>query len=177
MKNSVQKIFALSFLVSFVSAGCHADGIPMHVSDLAKKKWPECRISPSMEYKISGDFNRDGRPDVAVVLMCASGWSVKAFHALENNHIADFTLDNYPGDSAAFTTAHPIDQFHLRVILAGTTQKIGTETVTFDRDVIVLETKTKPVSGFLFRWIKPQSAQTKHPDGRYASISFGDFAD
>ena len=88
-------------------------------------EWATYPKKDAVPYACWGDFNGDGRIDVALILIGNDGWRTLAFHRITGNTWEWLRLEGFPGPHGAFNQRYPAQDFRLYTLKAGMKLKLG----------------------------------------------------
>src|SRR5207302_6783154 len=91
--------------------------------------WSSALAMGKQPYLLQGDFNGDGKPDFALILLETNGWRVKAYHLEEGGHYTSFNLEDF-GSDPGYPTAYKPQQFELVLVKKGEILRINNRPVS-----------------------------------------------
>lgn len=142
--------------------------------------WARYSKGGSAPYACWGDFNGDGRRDVALILLGREAWELLAFHARDDGGYDVLEPHGFPGAPGSFERAIPAQKLRLFTIKKGARLKVGLEAqppYEYDSFAAALIADTSSVVHFEWVALSDSKREEDRRLGTYTASRFNDLTD
>ncbi|MEZ5932675.1 MAG: hypothetical protein R3F54_12090 [Alphaproteobacteria bacterium] len=132
-----------------------ASSLPPAVAGLVEQSLPDYHLSASAASVAFGDFDGDGRDDVALLLEGAADWQLVVFRHQQDERYSTDLIEQFPGRDADFKQHYPARDLALDVVAPGPEQVLDgmvIDPAASDAAGLVLRLPPSEEAALLYRW-------------------------